>query len=278
MDPLPALAKVEQDEGVAVLLAIESGSRAWGFASPDSDWDVRFLYARPTLWHLGLHDRRDVIERSLPDDLDLSGWDMRKTLGLLLRGNCTIREWLASPIRYRSEPAFVDDLRRLADQVPGRRAALHHYRSLAEQVQARWLQRSPVQLKKYLYAVRPALALRWLRVNGTGFPPMDVPTLRAGAPLSNAERDALDGLLCQKALASEIGSGDTLPALDDMIRTEVLMAEAAAVSDPRLSPDGALVEEANRVLVRAAEFADQRVATRNSRGKGSSTLPSGKAG
>ena len=260
MDPLPALADVEQDEGVAVLLAIESGSRAWGFASPDSDWDVRFVYARPTLWHLGLHDRRDVIERSLPDDLDLSGWDMRKTLGLLLRGNCTIREWLASPIRYRSEPAFVDDLRRLADQVPGRRAALHHYRSLAEQVQARWLQRSPVQLKKYLYAVRPALALRWLRVEA-GFPPMDVPTLRAGVPLSDAERDALDGLLRQKALASEIGVGDTLPALDAMIRTEVLMAEAAALAEPKLPPDASLVAEANRILVRAAAFADGRVGT-----------------
>ena len=259
MNPLPALAAVEQDEGVVVLLAIESGSRAWGFASPDSDWDVRFLYARPTLWHLGLHDRRDVIERSLPDDLDLSGWDMRKTLGLLLRGNCTVREWLASPIRYRSEPAFVDDLRRLADQVPGRRAALHHYRSLAEQVQARWLQRSPVQLKKYLYAVRPALALRWLRTNEAGFPPMDVPALRAGAALSDAERDALDGLLRHKALASEIGSGDTLPALDDMIRAEVLMAGAAALTEPKLPPDASLVAEASRILVRAAEFADRRV-------------------
>ncbi len=278
MDPLPALAEVERDEGVAVLLAIESGSRAWGFASPDSDWDVRFLYARPTLWHLGLHEQRDVIERSLPDDLDLSGWDMRKTLGLLLRGNCTVREWLASPIRYRSEPAFVDDLRHLADQVPGRRAALHHYRSLAQQVEARWLQRSPVPLKKYLYAVRPALALRWLRVNGTGFPPMDVPTLRAGAPLSDAERDALDDLLRRKALASEIGVGDRLAALDDMIGTEMRKAEAAALAEPKLSPDPALITEANEILVRAAQFADQRVTTRNSRGNGSSTPPSGRAG
>lgn len=261
MDPLPALAEVERDEGVAVLLAVESGSRAWGFASPDSDWDLRFLYARPTLWHLDLHDRRDVIERLLPDDLDLSGWDMRKTLSLLLRGNCTIREWLASPICYRSEPAFVDDVRRLADQVPGRRAALHHYRSLAEQVQAHCLQRSPVQLKKYLYAVRPALALRWMRVNEAGFPPMDVPTLRAGAPLSNVEEDALDGLLHQKALASEIGCGDALPALDDMIRTEVRMAKAAALAEPKLPPDASLIAEANRILVRAAEFADQRVGT-----------------
>ncbi len=278
MDPLPALAEVERDEGVAVLLAIESGSRAWGFASPDSDWDVRFLYARPTLWHLGLHEQRDVIERSLPDDLDLSGWDMRKTLGLLLRGNCTVREWRASPIRYRSEPAFVDDLRHLADQVPGRRAALHHYRSLAQQVEARWLQRSPVPLKKYLYAVRPALALRWLRVNGTGFPPMDVPTLRAGAPLSDAERDALDDLLRRKALASEIGVGDRLAALDDMIGTEMRKAEAAALAEPKLSPDPALITEANEILVRAAQFADQRVTTRNSRGNGSSTPPSGRAG
>ncbi|MEM6906851.1 MAG: nucleotidyltransferase domain-containing protein, partial [Pseudomonadota bacterium] len=93
------LTGIERDFGVRILFAIESGSRAWGFPSPDSDYDVRFVYVHPTDWYLSLTPGRDVIELPIRDDLDIGGWDLRKALNLLLKPNPVMLEWLSSPIR-----------------------------------------------------------------------------------------------------------------------------------------------------------------------------------
>ena len=98
------------EEDVRLLFAVESGSRAWGFPSPDSDYDVRFVYARHITDYLRLEDRRDVIERPIVDEIDLNGWDIKKALQLMLKSNAVISEWLQSPIVYRAEPSVVDDL------------------------------------------------------------------------------------------------------------------------------------------------------------------------
>ena len=233
-----ALDAVEREERCVVLLAVESGSRAWGFPSPDSDWDVRFLYARPTAWHVSLRPGRDVIERSLPGDLDIAGWDARKAINLLLGGNAVLREWLASPLRYREVPEAVEAMRDLAAALPARGAARHHYASLARKIVAKYLDgQDAVNLKKYLYAVRPALALRWLRTTPGGDPPMDLPGLLGGVTLSAAERAALDDLLARKARASEVGEGANLPALDTMIADEI--AAAAAMPEEHHAPAAA---------------------------------------
>ncbi|MCK8786310.1 nucleotidyltransferase domain-containing protein [Roseomonas sp. NAR14] len=251
-----ALGAIAAEERVAILLAVESGSRAWGFASPDSDWDVRFLYARRTEWHLRLRPGRDVIERPLPGDLDVSGWDLRKTLGLLLGGNCAVREWLASPIVYAGRPDWVAELRALADRVPARRAAGHHYAALARRVHGQWLGRRPVNLKKYLYAIRPALALRWLRTHPAGMPPMDVPALLGGVTLAPDEAAALDALLAAKARASEIGTGEPLPALDALIAGELARAAETAALAPPLVVSDRVLAAADDMLRRAAALAD----------------------
>ena len=60
------LDEIEKTEEVRILLAVESGSRAWGFASTDSDYDVRFIYFRPEdeystprfLFETGIYSRR----------------------------------------------------------------------------------------------------------------------------------------------------------------------------------------------------------------------------
>ena len=95
--------EIEQSENVTVLYACESGSRAWGFHSQDSDYDVRFIYAHPPDWYLSvdLEKKRDVIERPILDDLDVSGWDLRKSLQLFRKSNPPLLEWLDSPIVYR---------------------------------------------------------------------------------------------------------------------------------------------------------------------------------
>ncbi|MEO0640653.1 MAG: nucleotidyltransferase domain-containing protein, partial [Bacteroidota bacterium] len=97
---LHALHQLEEQENIKIVYAVESGSRAWGFASPNSDWDVRFLYIRPEDWYLSIDEKRDVIERMLPDDLDLAGWDFKKALKLFRKSNPPLLEWLRSPLIY----------------------------------------------------------------------------------------------------------------------------------------------------------------------------------
>ena len=106
---------VESAEDVRLLMAVESGSRAWGFPSPDSDYDVRFVYVRPRDWYLSLVPGRDVIEYPIVDEIDLNGWDVRKSLGLLLKSNAVVSEWMNSPIRYRTDDPFIAKLAALAD-------------------------------------------------------------------------------------------------------------------------------------------------------------------
>lgn len=249
-----ALDAVAGEERVAILFAVESGSRAWGFPSPDSDWDVRFVYARPTAWHITLTPGRDTLERSLPGDIDLAGWDARKALNLLLNGNAALREWLRSPILYRADPGMLAAFRALADALPARAAARHHYRAVIRQISSRYLDdREVVNLKKYLYALRPALALRWLREYGEGEPPMDMPGLLAAVTLDARTRADLDGLLTRKAEAAELGEGQRLPQLDAFIAGEV-EAAAATPDAPRVTPDGA--EAAITLFRRATAHAD----------------------
>lgn len=114
---LDVLADIERSEDVRVLFAVESGSRAWGFPSPDSDYDARFVYVRPVDWYLSLEPGRDVIERPINDLLDVSGWDVKKALNLLLKPNAVMIEWLQSPIRYRWNDAACDQLMSLASKI-----------------------------------------------------------------------------------------------------------------------------------------------------------------
>ncbi len=259
MDPTAYLRHIETAEQVVVLFAAESGSRAWGFPSPDSDWDVRFIYARPTLWHVQIEAGRDVIEKQYPGDLDVSGWDMRKTMGLILRGNCAVREWLSSPIVYHSETELVLELVELVDLVPARRAARHHYLALIRRVSGQWLQRSPVNLKKYLYAVRPALALRWLRAHPVGTPPMDIGRLQHEVTMTATEQLELSELLALKAQASEVGMGAPRVAIDAMIATEVMLAAEAAATEPQEAVSADLIRVVNDLLIKASAFADERL-------------------
>ena len=96
------LDEIERKEGVKILHAVESGSRAWGFASPDSDYDVRFVYVRPKEDYLRLDEPRDVIEWQLDEVLDINGWDLKKALGQFARGNATLFEWSESPVVYKT--------------------------------------------------------------------------------------------------------------------------------------------------------------------------------
>ncbi len=221
------LRRIEKTESVRILLAVESGSRAWGFASPDSDYDVRFVYARPRDWYLALQPQRDVIELPIDELLDVNGWDIQKALRLLCKPNPVLLEWLQSPIVYRRQAGFAQRLLALYERTDHRAACTFHYARLGRRQFATYIDgRERVVLKKYFYSLRPALALAWLRVN-PGLVPMDMARLLAGVRLARAVAGEIDALLAAKRRTRELGEGPRLAALDDFMLGEFARAEAS---------------------------------------------------
>ncbi len=225
---------IAAEEGVTILLAVESGSRAWGFHSPDSDYDVRFLYTRPPEWHYRLGKKRDVIERPINDELDISGWELSKALSLMLGSNAVVAEWLQSPIRYIDRPEPVAALADLAGRALDRKSVTWHYLSLARRQLERL--RDPegkVRIKRYFYVIRPVLALRWMRLSGRAMPPMAMAELRTGCALDPAASEAIDRLTLRKMAAAERSSeAGSDPHLDRLISEEVASAEAWLAGAP----------------------------------------------
>lgn len=207
----PILDEIEQREGVRILVAVESGSRAWRFASRDSDYDVRFIYIRPIEDYLSVETRRDVIELPVDGALDVNGWDLRKALGLIAKSNAVVTEWLTSPVVYRRDDdaaALLLGLARTCMHLP---ALTYHYDRSARRA---WMPgNDPVRLKSYFYALRPALALDWMRRTAEP-PPMDLPSLMNGAPLPGDLCDAVDMLLRRKAAATEADMAERVPSLE----------------------------------------------------------------
>lgn len=222
---------VEASHGVRLLMAVESGSRAWGFPSPDSDYDVRFVYVRPRDWYLSLVPGRDVIEQPIVDEIDLNGWDVRKALGLLLKSNAVVSEWMLSPIRYRADDPFVAKLATLADTLIDPRALAHHYANLARHASNRWLT-SPgdVPVKKYFYALRPALAVRALRLNPAARPPMNLQALIDVCDLSASLVASIADLVEAKARTNEMTNGTRVPAVEALIADELARVSELPVS------------------------------------------------
>ena len=167
---LSKLNEIENKENVRILLAVESGSRAWGFASPDSDFDVRFIYVRPKNEYLRLDRGRDVVEFPIDGILDINGWDLDKTLKLLYKSNPTLFEWFSSPIVYRETP-FADEFRSVMQEYFSSKRGLSHYLSMASSNYREYLKGDAVKAKKYFYVLRPVLACRWILDHGTP-PPM----------------------------------------------------------------------------------------------------------
>jgi uncharacterized protein len=212
---------VAAEEGVHILYAAESGSRAWGFASPDSDYDVRFIYAHQRDWYVSLREERDVIERPLDARLvDLAGWDIRKTLRLLLKSNPVLYEWLVSPTVYVDRPLRVE-LKALFEAHASPRAVAHHYWSIARnQWRAEVAGKAQVRLKKYLYIVRPLLSLAWVAEQESP-PPMSIGHLMAQSVLPEEARTAIEALLAEKRGTPELGRRPPIAEIDRWVVVEL---------------------------------------------------------
>jgi len=222
------LAAIEARHEVTVLFACESGSRGWGFASPDSDYDVRFIYVNRLPWYLTVTPRRDVIELPISGELDINGWDLRKALGLMRESNPTLLEWLRSPIVYREDAQAMPRFRALSEAVFSHARGWHHYASMAKKNFREHLQAETVRYKKYLYVLRPMLAARWIRMR-PGVPPMRFADLAQHTldPVRDAALiDEINALLEVKMRAGEAATSPRWPGIHAFIEAE-LAAHAA---------------------------------------------------
>lgn len=198
-----ALRDIETEHKVSILYACESGSRAWGFASPDSDYDVRFIYVHRLPWYLQVETQRDVIELPIRGDLDINGWELRKTLGLLLRSNPVLPEWLDSPLTYHEAAPTVEHLRRLTAAYFSPLKGYHHYLSMARRNFRGYLQGETVRLKKYFYVLRSLLAVRWILSGQALPPPMRFAQLAENTLTDTALIEDINRLLQLKMSADE---------------------------------------------------------------------------
>ena len=224
-----ALANIEAERGIRVLYAGESGSRAWGFPSPDSDYDVRFLYAHPAAWYLRLDEGPDTLNFPVDDGLDLGGWELRKALRLLRGSNAALFEWLQSPVVYYEAPGFRTDLAPLLPLAFNLKAGLHHYLGQLRRGVEEELTGPEVRLKRLFYALRSALAARWIRERHT-LPPMEFAPLRELLPADL--EGVVNGMLAQKALANEKTTVGRPAALVAFLAAEYAAGQAVRAALP----------------------------------------------
>ncbi|MET0307151.1 MAG: nucleotidyltransferase domain-containing protein [Sphingomonas sp.] len=223
---------------VAIPLAIESGSRAWGFPSPDSDYDCRFVFVRAAEDYLTPWPRRDVIETPLDALLDVNGWDLGKLIKLLLKGNAVAVEWLQSPLHYRLDPEFRRMLVTFAAEHGARDAIRRHYLHLGEGQWRRFASDPSIPAKKLFYALRPAAALRWLaRHPEARIAPMHFPTLMAESDPPAATAAIVDALIEAKGQTRELGTTAIPTPIRDFVEGEYAEARQALANAPPIRLD-----------------------------------------
>ena len=221
--------EIEREKDVRVIHAVESGSRAWGFASPDSDYDVRFIYVQHTAEYLKLNRRRDVIECQLDETLDINGWDLQKALQLLYKSNPTLFEWSSSPIVYKTTPEWE----RIAEVFPKyflSKPGIYHYLSMAGGNYREYLRGEFVPVKKYLYVLRPILACKWILSFGVP-PPMQFDEL-VKSQLELEMLPAVERLLEIKMSSPETKMLPQMTELNDYIERMLPELEARAAQAP----------------------------------------------
>ncbi|WP_312108110.1 nucleotidyltransferase domain-containing protein [Brevibacillus reuszeri] len=201
---LNELHKIEQEEQVRILFACESGSRAWGFPSKDSDYDVRFLYIRQPCWYLSIFDKRDVIERPISNMLDINGWDLKKALQLFRKSNPPLLEWLHSPIQYEEKYSLAEQLRQLSKQAFSPKSCMYHYLNMAKGNYRDYLTGDKVRIKKYFYVLRPVLACSWVEKFDT-MPPVEFERMvEALVPVGSELKSTIENLLARKKAGDEL--------------------------------------------------------------------------
>ncbi len=242
------LKAVEREHNLRVVFACESGSRAWGFASNDSDFDVRFIFVRPVEAYLKLRPPSDAFDLQGNDDFDLAGWDIRKTAELMRKSNSPLLEWLDSPIIYERDEAVSARLIELRDRYFDPKKSVYHYLSLAGGIFGKYLDGNPQPVrKKYLYAIRPLACIRYIEQHGCQ-PPTRFESVLEGIDLEGEVRNAIGQLVADKKASREIGVGASDPILNNWITTTLKHGQAIAES---LSPNDISNHELDSMVAEA---------------------------
>lgn len=216
------LEEIEKKENVKIIYAVESGSRAWGVESPDSDYDVRFVYVRKKEDYLKINEMRDVIEWQLDEVLDINGWDLKKTLVQFHKGNATLFEWANSPVVYRTTTEW-EEIYKSCKQFFSVKTSLYHYYGTANSTFRQYLQGDEVKYKKYIYALRPILACKYIENNHTVPPVKFSDLLKQNLPKELSEE--IKEMLAIKLKSDEKDMNPKMPVIQKYIEDEIVRYE-----------------------------------------------------
>lgn len=213
------LQSIEKENNVKILFAVESGSRAWGFESTDSDYDVRFIYAHPIEWYLSIEEKRDVITYPVEGLLDFHGWDVKKSLSLYKKSNPPLYEWLVSPIVYK-EDNFAQQLRELAPRYYSLKTSFHNYLHMATGENKNYLQEEKVRIKDYFYVLRPLFDCKWIEKYKKQ-PPMEFIKMLEDIYLDNTLKQEVEQLLVKKKSGEEKDSYLRIESINNFADTQI---------------------------------------------------------
>lgn len=221
------LHQIEKEYQVTVLYAVESGSRAWGFESKDSDYDIRFIYAHPLEWYITIEDKRGVIEIKAQGSLDFSGWDIRKALGLYKRSNPPLYEWLISPIIYVEKGTLAQQLRDLSPRYYSPVTSIYHYLHMARGNYRQYLQGNTVRVKKYFYVLRPIFACMWIEQYTTQ-PPMEFVKILEILTLPDVLKKEIGRLYDRKKAGEELDKEAKITVINQFLDEKIKYFENRA--------------------------------------------------
>lgn len=229
------LKEIEEKENVKILHAIESGSRSWGFASPDSDYDVRFIYVRPMEYYLRLENTKDFIDWELDEVLDINGWDLQKALKHFHNSNATLFEWSNSPVIYKTTPEW-QKIKLVSEHYFSCKSCMYHYYGTANKNFNEYLLDDMVKYKKYFYVLRPILACKWIEEKKC--PPPVLFSELAESVLEDEMQEVVDNLLSVKVKMSESQKGVRIDELNTYIQEKLVYykEKTASIKDDK-NPD-----------------------------------------
>ena len=228
------LTDIAAEQDVRILFACESGSRGWQFPSPDSDYDVRFIYVRPMDGYLSVAGRDEQIGFPVNDELDIYGWDILKVLRLIRKSNTAPFEWLQSPVVYMQQAGFRDELWTLCGQYFDRRSNIHHYLGMARAALDTVVNNNEITIKKLFYVLRSLLAAKWCVERGC-IAPMSIRPLTGLMP-ENLQL-MTDSLIACKSEAPEGLTVAIDPELKQYIDREYEACTQASAEMPKANFD-----------------------------------------
>ncbi len=244
------LQRLEKQHDIKILYAVESGSRAWGFASLDSDWDVRYIYIHTLDWYLKIDEQKDSQEEILPNEIDLSGWELKKALRLFRKSNPPLLEWLNSPMVYLEQFSTATKLRDMTSKYFNPKSCIYHYLHMADGNYRTYLQKDVVRVKKYFYVLRPILACDWILQTNT-MAPMEFSKLLESQVTDSNLKNEIEKLLVRKISGEELNEEPKIQIINDFVEEKIQFYSKYVKSIDKIQPpETVLLDDLFRETIR----------------------------